>query len=73
MKFFLSDCKHTRVRYNNRIRLYYIKFLKVFSCTIKVIIMRKNVSCNIHLYIMFVCKLNPVYHILLREVLSLGS
>ena len=60
-KHFLCYCEHSRIRYNKCIRTHFLKLLKVSSCTLKVIVMCQDISCNINLNISFMGELNTLF------------
>ena len=62
--------KNTRVCDDQRIRLQFFQFLKIFSYSWKVIIMCQNINCNIDFYSMFMGKSNSLCHIFVLKILG---
>ena len=67
----LRNVKYTRISNNQSIRTDFFQLFKIFSHPMKILIMRKDIRCHIHLDITGMGKLNSFFHFFHGKVLRL--
>ena len=66
--YLFCNLKHPRICNDQCIRFNLSQLFKIFSYPFKIIVVGKNICCNIHFYIMCMCEFYSLFHFFHRKI-----